>query len=123
MTAVWGAPQLRFPIWSMCLLRWLAWGALGRDGGLFQGEWVFGFDSAEFAYRESAAGVALQVFDVGAASCAGLFQGLYGAVAIFAAHNLAALGESFVEGARHPAAAYFDLALRHDRRFLSRSHG
>ena len=64
--------------------------------GLFQSEWVFGFDSAEFADRKSAARVALQVFDVGSGTCAGLFQRLHRGVAIFAAHQLATLGESFV---------------------------
>jgi hypothetical protein len=64
--------------------------------GLFQGEWVFGFDSAEFADRKSAARVVLQVFDVGSCTCAGLFQRLHRAVAVFAAHRLATFGESFV---------------------------
>lgn len=64
--------------------------------GLFQGEWVFGFDSAEFADRKSAAWVALQVFDVGSCTCAGLFQRLHRAVAVLAAHHFATLGESFV---------------------------
>jgi hypothetical protein len=66
------------------------------ESGLFQSEWVFGFYSAEFAGRKSAAWVALQVFDVGSGTCAGLFQRLHRAVAVFAAHRLAALGESFV---------------------------
>jgi hypothetical protein len=92
-------------------------------GDLFQGERVFGFDSAESANRESAAGVALQVFDVGPGTSAGFFQRLHRAVAVFAAHQLVAFRESFVEAAWQPTAAYFDLALRHDRRFLLRRHG
>jgi len=64
--------------------------------GLFQSEWVFGFDAAKFANRKSAARVALQVFDVGSGTCAGLFQRLHRAMTIFAAHQLATLGESFV---------------------------
>jgi hypothetical protein len=38
--------------------------------GLFHSKWVFGFDSAEFADRKSAARVALQVFDVRSGTCA-----------------------------------------------------
>jgi hypothetical protein len=57
---------------------------------------VFGFDSAEFADRESAARVVLQVFDVGSGTRAGLFQRLHRAMAVFASHRLATLGESFV---------------------------
>jgi hypothetical protein len=67
-----------------------------NESGLFQSEWVFGFYSAEFADRKSAAWVALQVFDVGSGTCVGLFQRLHRAMAVFAAHRLAALGESFV---------------------------
>jgi hypothetical protein len=68
----------------------------GYESGLFQSEWVSGFYSAEFAHRESAARVALQMFDVGSGTCAGLFQRLHRAVAVFAAHRLSTLGESFV---------------------------
>jgi hypothetical protein len=57
---------------------------------------VFGFDSAEFADRKFAARVALQVFNMGSGTCAGFFQRLHRAVAEFAAHHLATLGESFV---------------------------
>jgi hypothetical protein len=57
---------------------------------------VFGFDSAEFADGKFAAWVTLQVFDVSSGTCAGLFQRLHWAVAVFAAHHLATLGESFV---------------------------
>jgi hypothetical protein len=66
------------------------------ESGLFQSEWVFGFDSAEFADRKPAAWVALQVFDMGSGTCAGFFQRLHRAVAVFAAHHLGTLGESFV---------------------------
>jgi len=66
------------------------------ERGLFQSQRVFGFDSAEFADRKSATWVALQVFDVGSGTCAGFFQRLHRAVAMFAAHHLATLGESFV---------------------------
>jgi hypothetical protein len=83
---------------------------------------MFGFDSAEGADRESAAGVALEVFDVGAGSCAGFLEGLDGAVAVFAAHEFSAFGERFVEGAGEPTAAHLHFALRHDRRFLLRRH-
>jgi len=89
---------------------------------LFQGERVFGFDSAELANREFAPGMALQVFDVGPGTSAGFFQRLHRAMAVFAAHQLAAFREGFVEGAWQPTAAYFDLAFRHDRRFLLRRH-
>src|ERR1700748_986422 len=84
---------------------------------------MFGFDAAELTNRESAAGMALQVFDVGPGTSAGFFQRLHRAVAVFAAHQLVAFREGFVEGAWQPTAAYFDLALRHDRRFLLRRHG
>jgi hypothetical protein len=66
------------------------------ESGLLYSEWVFGFDSAEFADRKSAAWVALQVFDVGSGTYAGLFQRLHRAVAVFAAHHFATLGESIV---------------------------
>ena len=91
--------------------------------GLFQCEWVFGFDSTELANRKSAARVALQVFNMGSSTCAGFLQRLHRAVAVFAAHDLASFGESLIDGAWQPAAAYFDLALRHDRRFLFSRHG
>jgi hypothetical protein len=83
---------------------------------------MFGFDSAEGADRESAAGVALKVFDVGAGAETGFLEGLHGAVAVFAAHEFGAFGEGFVEGAGEPAAAHLHFALRHDRRFLLRRH-
>ena len=51
---------------------------------------MFRFDSAERANREPAAGVSLQVFDVGSGSVAGLFERLHRAMAIFAAHELIA---------------------------------
>lgn len=90
--------------------------------GLFQREGMLGFDSAEGAYGEAAAGVSLQVFDVGSGSVAGFFEGLHGAVAIFAAHELIAFGEGFVEAAGEPAPTHLHLALRHDRRFFLWSH-
>ena len=43
------------------------------------------FDSAERADREPAAGVSLQVFDVGSGSEAGFFERLHRAVAMFIA--------------------------------------
>jgi hypothetical protein len=89
---------------------------------LFQREWMFGFDSTERANRKPAARVALQVFDVGSGTCAGFFQRLHWAVAVFAAHNLVSLGEGFIECAWQPTAPYFDLALRHHRRSLLSSH-
>jgi hypothetical protein len=89
---------------------------------LFQGEGMFRFDSAERANRESAAGVSLQVFDVGPGSVAGLFERLDRAMAIFAAHDLIAFCEGFEDGAWEPAPTHLHLALRHHRRFLLRSH-
>jgi len=79
-------------------------------------------NSAELANWKSAARVALQVFDVGSGAGARFFQRLHRAVAVFAAHQLASLGEGFVEGAWQPTAPYFDFALRHDWRFLLSSH-
>lgn len=89
---------------------------------LLQRQWMFGFDSAERADRKSAAGVALQMLDMGPCACAGFFQRLHRTVAVFAAHNFVPFGEGFVDGARQPTAPYFDLALGHHRRFLPGSH-
>jgi len=83
---------------------------------------MFGFDSTEAANREPAAGVTLKMFDVGPGSIAGFFEGLHGAVAIFAAHKLIAFCEGFVDGAWEPTPTHLHLALRHHRRFLLRSH-
>jgi len=83
---------------------------------------MFRFDSTEGADWEAAAGVSLQVFDVGSGSGGGFFECLHGAVAILAAHDLNAFREGFVEGAGEPAATHFHFALRHDRRFLFHSH-
>lgn len=83
---------------------------------------MFGFDPTELADWKPAAGMALQVFDVGPSSSAGLFQRLHRPVAVFAAHHLFALGEGFVDGAGQPTATYFDLALRHHRRLLPCGH-
>jgi hypothetical protein len=60
---------------------------------------MFRFDSAERANREPASAVSLQVFDVGSGSVAGFFERLHRAMAIFAAHDLIAFCEGFVEGA------------------------
>jgi hypothetical protein len=49
---------------------------------------MFRSDFAERANRESAAGVSLQVFDVGSGSVAGFFESLHLAMAIFAGHKL-----------------------------------
>ena len=84
---------------------------------------MFGLDSAELVGGEAAAGVTLKVLDVGSGASCRFFQCLHRAVAVFAAHEFAALGEGFKEGAGEPAAAYLDLALRHDRRFLVWRHG
>lgn len=43
-------------------------------------------------------------------------------MAVFATHDLAALGEGFIEGAGQPTAAHFNFTLRHNRRLLLRSH-
>jgi hypothetical protein len=83
---------------------------------------MFGFDSTEAANREPAAVVSLKVFDVGSGSIAGFFEGLHGAVAIFAAHKLIAFCEGFVDGAWEPTPTHLHLALRHHRRFLIRIH-
>ncbi|OJV40165.1 MAG: hypothetical protein BGO25_03175 [Acidobacteriales bacterium 59-55] len=89
---------------------------------LLQCQWMFGFNSAELGDRKSTTWVALQVFNVGSGTGDRFFQRLYWAVAIFAAHELAAFSESFVKGAWKPTAAYFDLALRHYQWFLLRGH-
>ncbi len=83
---------------------------------------MFRFESAERANREPAAGVSLQVFDVGSGSVAGFFERLHRAMAIFAAHELIAFCEGFVEGAWEPTPTYLHLALHHHRRFLLSSH-
>jgi hypothetical protein len=89
---------------------------------LFQREGMFRFDSAERANREPAAGVSLQVFDVGSGSETRFFERLHRAMAIFAAHDLIAFSEGFVEGAWEPTPTHLHLALRHHRRFFLRSH-
>jgi hypothetical protein len=83
---------------------------------------MFRFDSAERANRESAAGVSLKVFDVGSGSVAGFLERLHGAMAIFAAHDLLAFCECFVESAWEPTPTHLNLALRHHRRFLLSRH-
>ena len=83
---------------------------------------MFRLDSAERANREPAAGVSLQVFDVGSGSEAGFFECLHRAMAIFAAHELIAFCEGFVEGAWEPTPTHLHLALRHHRRFFPGSH-
>ena len=83
---------------------------------------MFRFDSAERADREPAAGMSLQVFDVGSGSEARFFERLHRAMAIFAAHELIAFCEGFVEGAGEPKAAHLHLAFRHHRRFFPGSH-
>ena len=93
-----------------------------RRFALFQRKWMFRFGSAERADREAAAGVSLQVFDVGSGSVAGFFERLHRAVAIFAAHKLIAFCEGFVEGAWEPTPTHLHLALRHHRRFFLGSH-
>ena len=93
-----------------------------RRFALFQREGMFRFDSAEGANREPAAGVSLQVFDVGPGSEARFFERLHRAMAIFAAHELIAFCEGFVEGAWEPTAAHLHLAFRHHRRFFLSSH-
>ena len=83
---------------------------------------MFRFDSAERADWEAAAGVCLQVFDVGSGSGARFFERLHRAVAMFAAHELIAFGEGFPEGAWEPTPAHLHLALRHRRRFFPGRH-
>ena len=83
---------------------------------------MFRFDSAERANREPAAGMSLQVFDVGSRSVARFFERLHRAMAIFAAHDLIAFRERFVESAREPTPTHLHLALRHHRRFFLSSH-
>jgi hypothetical protein len=83
---------------------------------------MYRFDSAESANREPAAGVSLQVFDVGSGSVAGFFERLYWAVAIFAAHDFIAFCERFVDCAWEPTPTHLHFALRHHRRFLLSRH-
>ena len=83
---------------------------------------MFRFDSAERADREAAAGVSLQVFDVGSGSEARFFERLHRAMAIFAAHDLSAFCQGFVNGAGEPTPTHLHLALRHYRRFFPDSH-
>ena len=83
---------------------------------------MFRFDSAERANREAAAGVSLQVFDVGSGSEARFFERLHRAMAILAAHDLTAFCEGFEDGAWEPTPAHLHLALRHHRRFLPGRH-
>jgi hypothetical protein len=83
---------------------------------------MFRFDSAERANRKPETGVSLQVFDVSSGSVAGFLERLHRAMAIFAAHELIAFGESFVDGAWEPTPTHFHLALRHHRRYLPSSH-
>jgi hypothetical protein len=89
---------------------------------LFQRQGMFRFDSAERTNREPAAGVSLQVFDVGSGSVAGFLERLHRAVAIFATHDFSALCERFEDRAWKPAPPHLHLALRHHRRFFLRSH-
>jgi hypothetical protein len=76
------------------------WQLSPRRFALLQREGMFRFDSTERANWESAAGMSLKVFDVGSGSIAGLLERLHWAVAIFAAHDLIAFCERFVESAR-----------------------
>ena len=98
----------------------MATASMGFD--LFQRVGMFRFDSTERADREAAAGVCLQVFDVGSGSEARFFERLHWAMAMFAAHELIAFGEGFPEGAGEPTPAHLHLALRHHRRFFPGSH-
>lgn len=89
---------------------------------LLQREGMFRFDPAECPNREPAAGVSLQMFDMGSGSVAGFFERLHRAVAIFAGHELIAFCEGFRERAWEPTPTHFHLTLRHHRRFLLDSH-
>ncbi len=114
----------------------LEWGVRKRSMRLFENEFgqsqlsaslsqrerMFGFDSAERTDRKPAAGMALQVFNVGSGTRGGFFQRLHWPVAVFAAHYLGTLGEGFVDGAGQPATAYFYLAFCHYGRFSLHSH-
>lgn len=64
----------------------------------------------------------LQVFDVGSGTGGRFFQRLHRAVAVFAAHQLASFGESFVDSAWQPATSDFDFALRHYGRLFLPGH-
>ena len=83
---------------------------------------MFEFCSTERTNREPAAGVSLQVFDVGSGSVAGFFERLYRAMTIFAGHDLIAFYEGFVERAWEPTPTHLHLAFRHHRRFFLSSH-
>ena len=71
---------------------------------------MFRFDSAERADREAAAGVCLQVFDVGSGSEARCFERLHRAVAMFAAHELG-WGTRSLMGGGERATAHADAGL------------
>ncbi len=83
---------------------------------------MFRFHSTERANREPAAGVSLQVLDVGSGSEARFFERLHRAMAIFATHDLIAFCEGFLEGAWEPTPTHLHLTPRHQRRFFSGSH-
>lgn len=89
---------------------------------LFQREGMFRFDPAERANWEPAAGVTLQVFNVGSGSITGFFERLYRAMTIFAPHDLIAFRKGFVDRAWEPTPTHLYLALRHHRRFFLDSH-
>ena len=89
-----------------------------RRFALFQREGMFRFDSTKRADWEPTAGMSLKMFDVGSGSVAGFFERLHRAMAIFAAHELIALCEGFIDGAWEPTPTHLHLALRHHRRFL-----
>ena len=58
------------------------------------------------------------MFNVSPRARARLFQRLHRLVAIFAAHQLATLGQRLPQTARHPPPAHLHLALRHHRPLL-----
>jgi hypothetical protein len=78
---------------------------------------MFRFDSADGAKWEPAAGMSLQMFDVGSGSVVGFSERspVHGKIA---AHELIAFCGRFVDGAREPVVAHLHFALLHHRRFL-----
>ena len=71
---------------------------------------MFRFNSAERADREAAAGVFLQVFDVGSGPEARFFERLHRAVAIIAAHEFG-WGTRGLMGGRERATAHAEAGL------------
>jgi len=105
---------LGFP-WKMCSGVFIGENAhRGRSPGLHtQGK------CSERANREPAAGVSLQVFDVGSGSEARFFERLHRAMAVFAAHELVASREGFVDSAGEPTPTSQERDIGHSANLLT----